>query len=528
MRKTITNIKSKASTETASRRSSPTKSHGSDGDGDEKDELNDSSSSSSWITKFALLGDSPLALFFSFGLLLTTAGFSWYLNIQDSLSPEEKAYRKLGPPAHPVGPAKIYQVSTASNEHKAVADQVTNDMKEAYRQDGVVAIRGLIPPDLLRELQTASDQLIQEQHYNNIQQRFKVRGKQFFTVKHSVIFRTPESLQNQTDPSLTTDAETTTTASLAVDNPFVKLIFQTSLPQVAAAFLFPATTFDGQTTINAQGSNLRVLRDILLAKDNDPYTCGWHTDDAGFWPATANAPGINLWIALDDYNETVLDEESEEQEGGFALAVGSHRASWRHEAYHVTGAQPTAPPEGFQSALDMVQRREGQGTCNIAQAAPHLQRRLEETKRVYKDLQAGDVIFHDRWLFHRTIPQITSKSPKPNVIKRRYSVRLGPGVSVIPPGYGTEPSVLYNEKHGGQTANKVSETWPWYPQVWPRAIDTELEAWPDFRDSIWPKALEKQAFRIQELKPFLQRMAQRQQLHPQASNRLFDFSEGYT
>lgn len=251
--------------------------------------------------------------------------------------------------------------------------------------------------------------------------------------------------------------------------------------------------------------------------------CGWHVDDHGFWPALADAPGINAWIALDDYNDTTVS--AGDQEGGFALAVGSHAADWRHEAYRVTGAAYTVPPEGFASAADMVTRRSGSGTCNIAHAAPHLQRRLEETKRVYRDLQAGDVIFHDRFLFHRTIPQTSGNNKK---IRGRYSVRIGPGSSVIPPGYGTEPAVLYREDHGAQTANQVSGTWPWYPQVWPTAVDSELQAWHEFCTSIYPQAVELQNTRKQELKPHLQRLAQRQQVHPQAGNRLFDFSEGYT
>ena len=247
-------------------------------------------------------------------------------------------------------------------------------------------------------------------------------------------------------------------------------------------------------------------------------------DDHGFWPALASAPGINAWVALDDYNDTATDIDSDEQEGGFALAIGSHTASWRHEAYRVTGAAPTVPPEGFTSAQDMVTRREGSGTCNIKHAAPHLQRRLEETKRVYLDLQAGDIIFHDRWLFHRTIPQ-TGES---KTIRRRYSIRLGPGSSVIPPGYGTEPSVLFRDEHGGQTADQVSKTWPWYPRVWPNADETELNAWREFCDSIYPVATDKQTKRKKELKPYLQRQAQAQQFHPQANNRLFDFTEGYS
>jgi hypothetical protein len=43
-----------------------------------------------------------------------------------------------------------------------------------------------------------------------------------------------------------------------------------------------------------------MLRDIFLAKDSEQFVCGWHVDDTGFWPAVAEAPGVNAWIAVDD------------------------------------------------------------------------------------------------------------------------------------------------------------------------------------------------------------------------------------
>ena len=86
-------------------------------------------------------------------------------------------------------------------------------------------------------------------------------------------------------------------------------------------------------------------------------------------------------------------------------------------------------------------------------------------------VQAGDVIFHTRWLFHRTIPfdrdMVSNRlaNKEDPVLYRRYSIRYGPGTSIIPPGYGTETSVISEEKNGGRSADQVSQyDSAWYPR----------------------------------------------------------------
>jgi hypothetical protein len=231
-------------------------------------------------------------------------------------------------------------------------------------------------------------------------------------------------------------------------------------------------------------------------------------DDTGFWPATAEAPGVNAWIALDDMPV--------ERGGGFALAVGSHTASWRENAYQVTGSTHTFPNEGFQSATDLVENRAGNGTCNIKTAAPHLHTRMEETMRIY-DLKRGDIIFHTRWLFHRTVPferdVVADRMSKrddddehdehePPLLYRRYSIRYGPGYSEIPKGFGMEPSVLWNEKNAGRTADEVSyHDTPWYPKVWPEVSDDELKQMRMIAEEKMPTAMKKAEARRKLIKP---------------------------
>ena len=66
-------------------------------------------------------------------------------------------------------------------------------------------------------------------------------------------------------------------------------------------------------------------------------------------------------------------------------------------------------------------------------------------------------------MFYRTVPferdGVADRMSKredddddPPLHYRRYSIRYGPGYSEIPKGFGMEPSVLWNEKNAGRTA----------------------------------------------------------------------------
>ena len=244
---------------------------------------------SSWISRLALLGDSPLALVASALLLLVSMALSWYLANEAALSPDERAYRQLGPPPQTIGPPHIYQLDTTI----AAADQITHEIKVAYQHDGVVAIRGLVAPALLHDMQQAADQLVREQHLQNAQKRFKVRGKQFFTVNHGVVFRTPETLGNQTTQA---HENGETNNHDPMENPFLRLLIQSSLPQVAAALLHPTITVTAKDSSSSADdkNNLRLLRDIFLAKDDDPCTCVY------FYCCSSSSMHacINSWLAL--------------------------------------------------------------------------------------------------------------------------------------------------------------------------------------------------------------------------------------
>ena len=370
--------------------------------------------SPSWL-KLAALGDSTTALFCSFALLVMSVVIALAIDDTPEVDP---AYQALGPPPK-VDPPKIFQFQEGM-------PLVSDEMRAAFQKNGVIAIRGLLDDDLLKNLDKASADLVEEH------QQKKPRGalsggkvprpKQFYMANHSLMLQEDPEVQSLDN------------------NPFLKVSLQSRIPMVAADLL---QMEDNET--------LRAMRDIFLAKDEDQFICGWHVDDTGFWPATAEAPGVNAWLALDDMPL--------ERGGGFALAVGSHTAPWREEAYNVTGSTHTFPKEGFRSASDMIHNRMGNGTCNIKTAANHIYRRMEETKRIY-EIQRGDVIFSERWLFHRTVAfekqaiKNRRASGEQHLVSRRYSIRYGPGSSEIPRGWGTEVSVLWDEQNGKLRINQ--------------------------------------------------------------------------
>lgn len=403
-------------------------------------------------SKIAIFGNSHVALVASFVMLILSIWVAIVLNSKSSQGQRFVQEVSTG------RSAKIYQF----DEMKG--GLLSPKMLKEYQEDGVIAIRGLIDKELLDRLEVSSQKYVQEQKMKKQRAR---GGTQFFQVEIGI------ALGNKA---------------------FQDVALASQVPLIAATLL--------QLSDN---STMRMMRDIFLVKDNDQYICGWHTDDTGFWPATGAAPGVNAWIALDDMPSM--------GGGGFALAVGSHRAAWRQEAHQVTGSTLTLPKQGFRDVADMFANRTGSGTCNIKTSAPHLHKRMEESMRVY-DVKRGDVIFHDRWLFHRTVPfdrEVSRLVGDP--LYRRYSVRYGPGSSIIPPGYGLELSVLWDERNSGRSADEVSNLdGPWYPKAWPTVNADELEQIPSLIREKLPVAEASRKARRNEMKPYLAEIRKKQEV----------------
>jgi hypothetical protein len=439
-------------------------------------------------------GDSSFALASSLLLLVVSIIVALWIDSQDAASAAiDYNYQQLGSPPR-IDKPRIFSIPRRGDGDYS-SSLLTTEMRTAFQKDGVIAVRGLISTEgLLDRLDAAATKLIDSKGSRTTGQtshrKHRRSGKQFHTVDIGT------ALQHV--PPIYLDSDNATTTSEA-GSPFFEV----------ALFEIPSFVADLMELKVEENHTLRLLRDIFLAKDMDPYICGYHVDDTGFWPATFDAPGINAWIALDDMPTS--------DGGGFALAIGSHTAEWRYQAYHVTGSTYTLPSEGWKSAADMFANRTGNGTCNIQTSAPHLYRRMEETKRIY-NVKRGDVILSTRWLFHRTVPFVRDRTNQGDgndePLYRRYSIRYGPGYSEIPRGFGTEPSVNWDERNGGRTADEVSlQSGPFYPRVWPTTSEEELLQLKDLIQNKLPVAEERIAAKKKEMKPYLQKVGRKQQQH---------------
>jgi hypothetical protein len=115
------------------------------------------------------------------------------------------------------------------------------------------------------------------------------------------------------------------------------------------------------------------------------------------------------------------------QGGGLAVSPGSHKVQFA------------------QKAMDTI--REG-GTCGMETLAPDIHQKLEAMKMVY-DMQPGDALIHDRYLFHRSD---SFNEEVDDLTLNRYSIRYMP-----------EDALSFD--HSGQPLKNFDGE---FPQVFPQ------------------------------------------------------------
>ena len=122
-------------------------------------------------------------------------------------------------------------------------------MHQRFQEDGVIAIRNLIPEELLSNLQIASSALVADNAHNF------GRGKQFHTVKMGAIFIDDDSIAES----------------------FRKVALFGLIPRISTELLGlqPSESPETETCHSAEDNSMRLLRDVFLAKDNGEYVCGW-------------------------------------------------------------------------------------------------------------------------------------------------------------------------------------------------------------------------------------------------------------
>lgn len=188
--------------------------------------------------------------------------------------------------------------------------------------------------------------------------------------------------------------------------------------------------------------SIRILKDAIFAHTSTKEGCGFHVDDLGFWPA--NSTGVTFWIALSPMRVT--------EGGGIRVAKGSHIAnSWIAECREAVTEN---------------------ATCEIAEHAPSCHERLYAMSETY-DMEPGDAIIWDRYLFHRSDRFLQETDE----VKLRYSIRYVPGNA-------TAAGMHHSSVETGELLRG-----PHYPQVWPRAIEEEVEGFNSFGNSILSRLL---------------------------------------
>ena len=221
----------------------------------------------SLLTKLAIFGDSANALAFSFAMMLVAIAVTLWMDDEGNASMDHSThipppvppmthsqrkpnfepqthdfddlYKKLGPIPE-IDPPIVFSID--AND---IGDSTSmKAIREAYKKDGVVAVRGLISAELLNRLDVESRQLIEKE-----QQRKKDSSKhkpkqsmQFHTMYQSPAFLQPPSVVDESLAAATDGSSSSTSAVLEnVKNltSFLEVAVLSRVPQFGAALLSP-------------------------------------------------------------------------------------------------------------------------------------------------------------------------------------------------------------------------------------------------------------------------------------------------
>jgi ectoine hydroxylase-related dioxygenase (phytanoyl-CoA dioxygenase family) len=221
------------------------------------------------------------------------------------------------------------------------------------------------------------------------------------------------------------------------DDRFAQLAFESHLPSLSAELLdiTPSEDSSENTAIPSAEQSVRILRDGFFGfRSTNNTGCGFHVDDKYFWPASDESTGVNFWVALSPMRIT---------EGGGIRVVNQSLAEPFFEECLKVISKPVFPPI----------------TCEMETHSPDCHKQMLEASMVF-DMEPGDALIWDRWTFHRTEPFVTEGEEH----RLRYTIRYVPGTAEAS-GY----------HHDSQKPGEVFNS-PHYPQVWPLAVKSEIDA----------------------------------------------------
>lgn len=391
------------------------------------------------------------------------------------------------------------------NDNLTFPTELASQIKEIYDREGYVLLRNLIDPTLLKQAQRVTRQIISGM---NIGKDVLKTGSSFENLKFGSVLSYNENVRD-------------------ADTAFRKVALDSAIPSFIAKVLFQYS-HSTSTSLSSKDNEqtVRVINDAFLIKSGkEPSSCGWHVDDAVFWPCSAHKPssslpdGINAWIALDDiptetygggmYIAPRSHTGSATSKGWFASLGSSAAKGWIYKAYEAIGSTKTYPQAGYATMDELTKSANGQ-TCELASLDPSLNAKFEE-RAITFDYKAGDVLLMNRWLWHRSAN--LNEAGKKYYAKRmsmfpRYTVRYESGETRLPNGVSFHPSIFYDEANAGKTLNEICDGsgLPFFPKAWSSsvasgetAVYSEVENMKELVVDVMPDVQKKRSVAIRQL-----------------------------
>ncbi len=311
-----------------------------------------------------------------------------------------------------------------------------------FRRDGVIVVRGLLQGDALKDAVEAAQKIQNSQGWAQ-------------RLVHK-IFPAYDNLDFQVYRKY---------------KAFQRVAFDSSAPTICAKLM----------GLDKEGSNpqspprsLRLLKEAILGFSRGDMGCGWHVDDKTFWPCEDSHQdsqnsgrrdrrkrmdaGINVWITLSPL--------SSDEGGGLAVAPRSHNLSGRGGAGKI-----------LRRARMAIVSKGRHTQCILDKVDPSCSDFMERCKRVY-DLQPGDAIIHDRYIFHKSERFNEEHISKNDSVetKQRISIRYMPSdATFFNNGKGFDGAA--NEKNL-KTGDPLWKGGEYFPQVWPSQLEEEMKTSP--------------------------------------------------
>lgn len=304
---------------------------------------------------------------------------------------------------------------------------ITPEQKSIFRKDGVVIIRGLLQG---KELKNAQKAAVRIQRHKSLSKRLLYKLLPNYSNLEFQTWRNNDAIE--------------------------KVAFDSAASTICAKLmgLDDSSSSSSNTNINSNTNKirpLRLLKDAVLGFSAGDIGCGWHVDDKVFWPCEdrnigKRDAGINVWITL----SPVTSQEG----GGLAIAPKSHKVQFAKKARMAIASGPRA-------------------TCELERLDPKSHDKLEHMKKVY-DLQPGDAIVHDRYIFHRAEPFHDLVQGKKAGTKQRISLRYVPADATF---YKNEINADNQvvERKSLCTGDLISKGGEYFPQTWPFRIPDESQ-----------------------------------------------------